>query len=207
MEKRSKPALQALKANAFAGGEGFSPQQAQRGYQVAAGIIMRPVLLTFGFIFAFLLIQVGGGFLGLVLDVFTHGLIGNSVGPIAFVTLIGVFEGIIISTVYFILKLITHLGQHVPSWIQAFAGVDLGVDSSAASARQEGQGHATQMTRGALGYTAGRLSAPPPEDVPGGGKGGDGGGPGSGGGDTASADNQDYGEATGRANKRPTSEV
>ncbi|MDA8154094.1 MAG: DotA/TraY family protein, partial [Acidithiobacillus sp.] len=38
-------------AHAYAEGEGFAPQQAQYGYGAAIGIVMRPVLLTFGFIF------------------------------------------------------------------------------------------------------------------------------------------------------------
>lgn len=78
---------------------------------------------------------------------------GNNIGPVAFVTIAGVIMSAVLALVYFIMKIITHLAQQVPSWISAMAGVDLGADSAGQSAIQQGeQKGAKAMAGGVLAY-------------------------------------------------------
>jgi conjugal transfer/type IV secretion protein DotA/TraY len=135
-------------AFAFAEGEGLAPPQTKHGIAVIGGILMRPTLIVFGFVFSFLLMNVGGHLLGLVFSVMFNSVDGG-IGPVAFISLLGVLVVTVTSMVYFIARLITHLADHAPMWIGGNAGANLGVDNEAAGAlRQGGQ-------RGAAGAAAG----------------------------------------------------
>ncbi|MBU2767362.1 hypothetical protein HAP94_14570 [Acidithiobacillus ferrivorans] len=63
-------------AHAYAEGEGFAPQQTSYGYDAAIGIVMRPVLLTFGFIIMFFMIFIVGHFVGSAMSVYMSGMNG-----------------------------------------------------------------------------------------------------------------------------------
>lgn len=71
-------------------------RQAQHGYAVVIGILMRPPLLTVGFIFAFFVLDIAGWFVGQALQVFLAGMGGTQVGPIGFAAMLAV----IISTMF-----------------------------------------------------------------------------------------------------------
>lgn len=134
-------------AHAYADGQDFAPPQTRHGYSVAIGATMRPLLLTFGFIFAWLLMDVSGSFLGMALDVYMHSLVGTDVGIVAVVSMVGVIAAGALGMVYFVMRLITHLAQHVPMWLGGTQGTDLGTDSAAHAAMQ-------QSERGGLGSRA-----------------------------------------------------
>lgn len=132
----------------FADGDGFTPQEARSGYALVGGIVMRPMLLVFGFVFAYLMIEVGGYFLGAGMKMFTMGMVGTSVGPIAFITILGVYIGMILAMVNMILKFMTHLAKHVPIWIGGQQGYDLGVDEVANSALGKSEAFSGEGGRG-----------------------------------------------------------
>lgn len=134
-------------AHAYADGQDFAPPQTRHGYSVAIGATMRPLLLTFGFIFAWLLMDVSGAFLGMALDVYLHSLVGTDVGPVAVVSMVGVIAAGALGMVYFVMRLITHLAQHVPMWLGGTQGSDLGTDSAAHAAMEKSE-------RGGLGSKA-----------------------------------------------------
>ena len=134
-------------AHAFSDGQDFAPPQTRHGYSVAIGATMRPLLLTFGFIFAWLLMDVSGSFLGMALDVYMHSLVGTDVGIVAVVSMVGVIAAGALGMVYFVMRLVTHLAQHVPMWLGGTQGTDLGTDSAAQQAMQ-------QSERGGLGSRA-----------------------------------------------------
>lgn len=135
-------------AHVFADGDGIAGSAARRAYGLAASIVMRPVLLTFGFVFAFLLLSVGLWLLGESLQVFVYSLTGGSVGPIGFVALLAVILTATLATVNLAMQAITNLAKKVPQWIGWGTGDDsLGVDSAA-------QGAITQAKTSQIGPAA-----------------------------------------------------
>ena len=136
-------------AHVFAEGEGFSPPQAQYGYSAAIGIILRPLLLTLGFIFAFFIIDIGGWFVGQALQVFLAGMGGTQIGIIGFAAMLAVIIGTEFLFIKTVLKLITHLADRVPQWMGGHTGQGLGTDEIA--------GGAALAVAGA-GAAAGRVS-------------------------------------------------
>ena len=121
-------------AHVFAEGEGFSPPQAQYGYSAAIGIILRPLLLTIGFIFAFFVMDIGGWFLGQALQVFLAGMGGTQVGMVGFAAMLAVIIGTVFLFIKTVLKLITHLADRVPQWMGGHSGQGLGTDEVAGGA-------------------------------------------------------------------------
>lgn len=154
-------------AHAFADGQDVAPPQTRHGYSVAIGATMRPLLLTFGFIFAWLLMDVSGAFLGMALDVYLYSLVGSDVGLVALVTTVGIVAGGALTMVYFVMRLITHLAQHVPMWLGGTSGTDLGTDSAAAQAMQHNESRVTRPAlAGGMAY-AGKRTADMARDVAG----------------------------------------
>ena len=121
-------------AHVFAEGEGFSPPQAQYGYSAAIGIILRPLLLTIGFIFAFFIMDIGGWFVGQALQVFLAGMGGTQVGMVGFAAMLAVIIGTEFLFIKTVLKLITHLADRVPQWMGGHSGQGLGTDEVAGGA-------------------------------------------------------------------------
>ncbi|MBZ0071428.1 MAG: DotA/TraY family protein [Gammaproteobacteria bacterium] len=177
-------------AHAFAGGSDFAAPETRHGYAVAIGATMRPLLLTFGFIFAWLLIDVSMAFLGMALEVYLYSLVGTTTGPVMILSTIGVVLAAITALVYYVMRLVTHLAQHVPMWIGGTQGSDLGTDAAATRAVEQGESGSVGVRR-VVGGAAGALSAQKIAGAGGGGKspgggggGGAAGGAGAGGGDT-----------------------
>ena len=54
------------------------------------GILMRPLLLTVGFIFAFFVLDIAGWFVGMALQVFLAGMGSYHIGIIGLLSMIGV---------------------------------------------------------------------------------------------------------------------
>jgi conjugal transfer/type IV secretion protein DotA/TraY len=93
-----------------------APQQTRHGIAVIGGILLRPTLLVFGFVFSFLLLSTAGQLLGLIFGVVFASVSSNSgIGFVAFVTLLGVLVAKTTLMVYFIALLITHLAEHAPT--------------------------------------------------------------------------------------------
>ncbi len=141
-------------AHAFAEGEGFASQQAKYGYSAVVGIIMRPLLLTFGFIFFFFIINIGGWFTGSALQVMFSSMGGHDIGPVAFLG----FASMAFITLFMVLKmsmkLITHLADRLPQWIGGHSGQGLGESDIAQGAAQSGSGAWKGAAAGA--YTGAR---------------------------------------------------
>jgi len=140
-------------AHAFADGEGVTGQRTQHGYAVVLGTLLRPTLLTFGFVFSFLLFAVGGKILGIVFYSGFSAFAVTGVGPIQLVTYLGVMLAAAVSMIYFIAKLITHLAEHVPQYLGG-RGADLGVDHAATGAMRQAEGHGKAAAGAAAGYAA-----------------------------------------------------
>lgn len=174
-------------AHAFSGGQDFAAPQTRHGYAVAIGATMRPLLLTFGFIFAWLLIDVSLAFLGMALEVYLYSLVGTTTGPVMILTTIGVVLAAITALVYYVMRLVTHLAQHVPMWIGGTQGSDLGTDAAATRAIDQTESGGRRVIAGAAGAVSGQkigaaLAGGKGKKPGGGGDGGD--GSGGGGGDT-----------------------
>ncbi|MHB1320804.1 MAG: DotA/TraY family protein [Acidithiobacillus ferrivorans] len=139
-------------AHAYAEGEGFSPQQAQYGYSAAVGIVMRPVLLTFGFVFMFFLIFIVGHFVGGAMSIYMSGMNGFHVGIVGSVAILGVILGTIWGSMKFLMSLITHLADHVPQWIGG-RGQHLGEKEQAMQGATSGANKAKVAAVAAYGVT------------------------------------------------------
>ena len=176
-------------AHAFSDGQDFAPPQTRHGYSVAIGATMRPLLLTFGFIFAWLLMDVSGAFLGMALDVYLYSLVGSDVGFVALVSTVGVVAGGALTMVYFVMRLVVHLAQHVPMWLGGTSGTDLGADSAAQQAMQHNESRVTRPAlAGGLAYGS-KSAAGIGEDIRDARRGPEGGGKDSGG--AGGGDNQE----------------
>ncbi|MEY2341416.1 DotA/TraY family protein [Acidithiobacillus sp. IBUN Pt1247-S3] len=127
-------------AHVYAEGEGFAPQQAQYGYSVVIGILMRPLLLTVGFIFAFFVMDIGGWFVGMALQVFLAGMGSYHIGIIGLISMIGVIIAMMFLFIKTVMKLITHLADHAPQWIGGHSGQSLGMDEAQNTASRAGSG-------------------------------------------------------------------
>ncbi len=134
-------------AHAFAEGEGFASPQAKYGYMAALGIVMRPLLLTFGFVFFFFIVNIAGWFTGMALKVVFKGMAGDDIGPVAFLGL----STVAIITLFMVLKmsmkLITHLADRLPQWIGGHSGQGLGEGDIAQGAINAGSGKAQKVAR------------------------------------------------------------
>ena len=104
-------------AHAYAEGEGFAPQQAMYGYGAAIGIVMRPVLLTFGFVFMFFLIFIVGHFVGGAMSIYMAGMNGFNLGIVGSVAVLAIILGTLWGSMKFLMGLVTHLADQVPQWI------------------------------------------------------------------------------------------
>lgn len=145
-------------AHAFADGEGVTGQRTQHGYAVILGTLLRPTLLTFGFVFSFLLFAVGGKVLGIVFYAGFSSFAVTGVGPVQLVTYLGVMLSAAVAMIYFIAKLITHLAEHIPQYLGG-RGSDLGVDHAATGAMKQAEGHGKAAAGAAVGYGAKSLQS------------------------------------------------
>ena len=139
-------------AHAYAEGEGFAPQQAMYGYGAAIGIVMRPVLLTFGFIFMFFLIFIVGHFVGGAMSIYMSGMNGFHVGIVGSVAILAIILGTIWGSMKFLMGLITHLADQVPQWIGG-RGQHLGEKEQAIQGAESGATKAKVTAAAAYGVT------------------------------------------------------
>ena len=137
-------------AHAYAEGEGFAPQQAMYGYGAAIGIVMRPVLLTFGFIFMFFLIFIVGHFVGGAMSIYMSGMNGFNLGIVGSVAILAIILGTIWGSMKFLMGLITHLADQVPQWIGG-RGQHLGEKEQAIQGADSGSNKAKGVAMGAYG--------------------------------------------------------
>ena len=137
-------------AHAYAEGEGFAPQQAMYGYGAAIGIVMRPALLTFGFVFMFFLIFIVGHFVGGAMSVYMSGMSGFDVGPVGAVAILAIIIGTIWGSIKFLMGLITHLADQVPQWIGG-RGQHLGEKETAIQGAESGSNKAKGVAVAAYG--------------------------------------------------------
>jgi len=137
-------------AHAYAEGEGFAPQQAMYGYGAAIGIVMRPVLLVFGFVFMFFLIFIVGHFVGGAMSVYMSGMNGFDVGPVGAVSIFAVIIGTIWGSIKFLMGLITNLADQVPQWIGG-RGQHLGEKETAIQGAESGSNKAKGVAVAAYG--------------------------------------------------------
>ena len=143
-------------AHAYAEGEGFAPQQAMYGYGAAIGIVMRPVLLTFGFVFMFFLIFIVGHFVGGAMSVYMMGMNGFHLGVVGGVAVFAIILGTIWGSMKFLMGLITHLADQVPQWIGG-RGQHLGEKENAMQGASSGADKAKGVAMGA--YAVGKSGA------------------------------------------------
>ncbi|MBU2743222.1 DotA/TraY family protein, partial [Acidithiobacillus albertensis] len=137
-------------AHAYAEGEGFAPQQAMYGYGAVIGIVMRPVLLTFGFVFMFFLIFIVGHFVGGAMSIYMAGMNGFNLGIVGGVAVLAIILGTIWGAMKFLMGLITHLADLVPQWIGG-RGQHLGEKEQAIQGAQSGSDKAKGVALGAYG--------------------------------------------------------
>jgi conjugal transfer/type IV secretion protein DotA/TraY len=137
-------------AHAYAEGEGFAPQQAAYGYGAAIGIVMRPVLLVFGFVFMFFLMFIVGHFVGGAMSVYMTGMNGFSVGIVGAVAVFAVIIGTIWGSIKLLLGLITNLADQIPQWIGG-RGQHLGEKDVAMQGATSGADKARGLALGAYG--------------------------------------------------------
>lgn len=154
-------------AHAYAEGEGFAPQQAMYGYGAAIGIVMRPVLLTFGFVFMFFLIFIVGHFVGGAMSVYMSGMNGFNLGIVGSVAVLAIILGTIWGSMKFLMGLITHLADQVPQWIGG-RGQHLGEKEQAIQGAESGANKAKVTAAAAYGVTKLTKSADDDEDEDGG---------------------------------------
>ncbi len=150
-------------AHAYAEGEGFAPQQAQYGYGAAIGIVMRPVLLTFGFVFMFFLIFIVGHFVGGAMSIYMAGMNGFHLGIVGSVAVLAIILGTIWGAMKFLMGLITHLADQVPQWIGG-RGQHLGEKEQAIQGAESGANKAKVTAAAAYGVTKLAKSADDDED-------------------------------------------
>lgn len=101
---------------------------------------MRPLLLTVGFIFAFFVMDIGGWFVGMALQVFLAGMGSYHIGIIGLISMIGVIIAMMFLFIKTVMKLITHLADHAPQWIGGHSGQSLGMDEAQNTASRAGSG-------------------------------------------------------------------
>lgn len=143
-------------AHAYAEGEGLASPEAKQGYAIAIGIIFRPVLITFGFIFAYILITTMGHFTGMTLSMFFGSLLaGKVVGPVAAVSIILIALSTVMMVLKQVLNLTTHLADHVPRWMGG-QGASLGETNTAQSAIHAAEGFAKGSGKAGVAYVAGK---------------------------------------------------
>ncbi|MHB1642189.1 MAG: DotA/TraY family protein [Acidithiobacillus sp.] len=143
-------------AHAYAEGEGFAPQQAMYGYGAAIGIVMRPVLLTFGFVFMFFLIFIVGHFVGGAMSIYMAGMNGFNLGIVGSVAVLAIILGTLWGSMKFLMGLITHLADQVPQWIGG-RGQHLGEKENAMQGASSGADKAKGVAMGA--YAVGKSGA------------------------------------------------
>ncbi|MGK9452992.1 DotA/TraY family protein [Acidithiobacillus caldus] len=136
-------------AHAYAEGEGFAPQQAQYGYGAAIGIVMRPVLLTFGFIIMFFLIFIVGHFVGGAISIYLRGMAGKDLGVVGAIAVLAIILGTLWGSIKFLMGLITNLADQVPQWIGG-RGQNLGEKENAIQSVQAGGEKAKTLAAGSF---------------------------------------------------------
>lgn len=154
-------------AHAYAEGEGFAPQQAMYGYGAAIGIVMRPVLLTFGFVFMFFLIFIAGHFVGGAMSIYMAGMNGFHLGIVGSIAVLGIIIGTLWGSIKMLMGLITHLADQVPQWIGG-RGQHLGEQQTAIQGAESGANKAKVTAAAAYGVTKLAKSADDDEDEDGG---------------------------------------
>ena len=169
-------------AHAYAEGEGFAPQQANYGYSAVVGILARPVLLTFGFIFMFFIINLAATFTGDALQIAFVAMNQYTIGPVAFVSYIAVTFFTLLMVLRMVLKLITHLADRAPQWLGGHSGQGLGEENIATQANESAKVKSGSAMQGALAIgkdqrTAGFTKTPSSAGTPDSGDGGGGNGP------------------------------
>lgn len=144
-------------AFSFADGEGFAPPSAERGFGIAFGIVIRPILLTTGFMFAIILINVGSNFIAFALSIYTSSISASThgLGPVGAVTIIGIAIATVFSFVRTMLGFITRLADNIPTWLGG-QGAYLGETGDAQGVAQT----ATQKARGGLHGGMKEMQAP-----------------------------------------------
>ncbi len=155
-------------AHAYAEGEGFAPQQAMYGYGAAIGIVMRPVLLTFGFVFMFFLIFIAGHFVGGAMSIYMAGMNGFHLGIVGSIAVLGIIIGTLWGSIKMLMGLITHLADQVPQWIGG-RGQHLGEKEQAIQGAESGANKAKVTAAAGYGVTKlAKKSADDDEDEDGG---------------------------------------
>ena len=139
-------------AHAYAEGEGFASHQAQYGYGAAISIVMRPALLTFGFVFMFFLIFIVGHFVGGAMSIYMMGMNGFHLGIVGSVAVLAVILGTIWGSMKLLMGLITHLADQVPQWIGG-RGQHLGEKEQAIQGATSGSDKAKVVAAAAYGVT------------------------------------------------------
>ena len=129
-------------------GEGFAGPAARQGYMVLLSLLIRPVLMVIGLLFAMMLMTVLGKFIGLTFAVFTEGMNASRwVSPIGNVMMLIVLGGLIIAVAQRVFGLITYLPNNVMRWIGQAAGMG---QSGAGEARAQRAGAAGGAVTGAV---------------------------------------------------------
>ena len=140
-------------AHAYAEGEGFAPQSAQYGYSAAIGIVMRPVLLTFGFVIMFFMIFIIGHFVGAAMTIYMMGMNGFHLGIVGSVAVLGVIIGTIWGSMKLVMKLTTYLADRAPQYLGG-QREHLGDTQEATHATNSGAGKAKELATGAYAVGA-----------------------------------------------------
>ena len=140
-------------AHAYAEGEGFAPQSAQYGYSAAVGIVMRPVLLTFGFVIMFFMIFIIGHFVGAAMTIYMMGMNGFHLGIVGSTAALGVIIGTIWGSMKLVMKLTTYLADRAPQYLGG-QREHLGDTQEATHATNSGAGKAKELATGAYAVGA-----------------------------------------------------
>lgn len=141
-------------AHAYAEGEGFAPNEARYGYSAAVGIVMRPVLLTFGFIIMFFLIFIVGHFVGTAMTIYMMGMNGFHLGIVGSVAVLAVIIGTIWGSMKLVMRLSTHLADVVPQYLGARAGGGIHEGEQGVQAATGGATKAKVLATGTYGVGA-----------------------------------------------------
>ena len=133
------------------------------GYGAAIGIVMRPVLLTFGFVFMFFLIFIVGHFVGGAMSIYMAGMNGFNLGIVGSVAVLAIILGTLWGSMKFLMGLITHLADQVPQWIGG-RGQHLGEKENAMQGASSGADKAKVTAVAAYGVTKLAKSSDDDED-------------------------------------------
>jgi len=98
-------------AHVFAdSGGSFAGERTKRGYMLLAALLSRPILLTMGFIFSTIVVNVVGEYLGDGIQIFMAGMFGNyAFGILSFLFEITLAVSLMAAVVYLIFRLPVHI--------------------------------------------------------------------------------------------------